>query len=527
MNVDVGSFTKISGPTTGNQDIVIPRDMTAAAAGTWAIIFWTAGSDQASGTWDAGYESCIGFTTGAVNSFSKSATSTDAVATASCSRESEAFCIDLVAIGGVEKQASFVSFPDSSHMRLNWVVNTNDALFNTIVINYMVLSGLTGAKVINWTSPATAIDKIVTGVGFSPDLVLSSIYNSSGDAQNTIGLMNKHGQQWANGFYGTNGNPSNTSRGQQTDATLYSVGYNDSNTVQTHFKSMDADGFTVNFSAVNPNESSSISLCLKGLSSKIGAFTAPVAPASQVIDTRQGFIPKGALFSGIGLFSTSAPAAGAVWSLGATDLTNHRAVALVDVDNVSPTQVKSVGYSDKDIIAGGNVTIVVGTSPRSVAITSNGAYAYIVTTNNVSVIRTSDNTVTATVAVGTGPRGLAITPDGAYAYVTNYNTNNVSVIRTSDNTIVATVSVGTGPYAVAITPDGSYAYVTNYTSNNVSVIRTSDNTSIYTLDAGSVSAASLTQTTINWTTKDAVAREYLYMLLGDAGVDTFPAKVDV
>jgi hypothetical protein len=37
-------------------------------------------------------------------------------------------------------------------------------------------------------------------------------------------------------------------------------------------------------------------------------------------------------------------------------------------------------------------------------------------------------TVTATVTVGSSPIGVAITPDGAYAYVTNYGSNNVSVI---------------------------------------------------------------------------------------------------
>jgi YVTN family beta-propeller protein len=72
--------------------------------------------------------------------------------------------------------------------------------------------------------------------------------------------------------------------------------------------------------------------------------------------------------------------------------------------------------------------------------------------DNVSVIRTSDNTVVATVAVGDNPLGVAVTPDGAFAYVTNAVSDNVSVIRTSDNTVVASVAVGDGPFGVAITP---------------------------------------------------------------------------
>jgi len=39
--------------------------------------------------------------------------------------------------------------------------------------------------------------------------------------------------------------------------------------------------------------------------------------------------------------------------------------------------------------------------------------------NSVSVIDAATNTVLGCVGVGTGPVGVAITPDGAYAYVTN------------------------------------------------------------------------------------------------------------
>ncbi len=72
--------------------------------------------------------------------------------------------------------------------------------------------------------------------------------------------------------------------------------------------------------------------------------------------------------------------------------------------------------------------------------------------NNVSVIRISDNTVVATVAVGLEPVDVAVTPDGAFAYVANTGSGNVSVIRTSDNTVVATVAVGIHPFGVAVTP---------------------------------------------------------------------------
>jgi YVTN family beta-propeller protein len=101
--------------------------------------------------------------------------------------------------------------------------------------------------------------------------------------------------------------------------------------------------------------------------------------------------------------------------------------------------------------------------------------------NTVSVIDTSTNTVVGRPIAGeNGLAGIAITPNGAYAYVTNSNyggSGSVSVIDTATNTIVGSpIPVGFFPYGIAITPNGAYAYVTNVNGNSVSVIDTSTNT---------------------------------------------------
>lgn len=49
---------------------------------------------------------------------------------------------------------------------------------------------------------------------------------------------------------------------------------------------------------------------------------------------------------------------------------------------------------------------------------------------------------------------------GTRAYVANANDNNVSVIDTATNTVTATVSVVGSLFDVAITPDGTKVYVT-------------------------------------------------------------------
>jgi YVTN family beta-propeller protein len=102
-------------------------------------------------------------------------------------------------------------------------------------------------------------------------------------------------------------------------------------------------------------------------------------------------------------------------------------------------------------------TIAVQTYPLAVAITPNGASAYVVNngqgSNSVSVINTATGNVVANVQVEFDPRGVAITPDGAFAYVSNRISNDVSVVSTASNTVVATVSgIALLPEGVAIKP---------------------------------------------------------------------------
>jgi YVTN family beta-propeller protein len=50
-----------------------------------------------------------------------------------------------------------------------------------------------------------------------------------------------------------------------------------------------------------------------------------------------------------------------------------------------------------------------------------------------------------------------VTPDGGTVYVAN-EFDNVSVIDTATNTVTATVPAGLLPFGVAVTPDGSKVY---------------------------------------------------------------------
>jgi YVTN family beta-propeller protein len=147
-----------------------------------------------------------------------------------------------------------------------------------------------------------------------------------------------------------------------------------------------------------------------------------------------------------------------------------------------PPSVSVIDTATYKVVA----TIPVGQYPAGVAITPNGAFAYVANfnSNSVSVIDTSTNTVAATVPVGINPLGVAVTPNGAFAYVTDYTSADISVISTSTNTVVATVAMGNPNWGVAITPNGTFAYVTNPRSNKVSVINTATNTVVATVTVG-------------------------------------------
>jgi YVTN family beta-propeller protein len=128
------------------------------------------------------------------------------------------------------------------------------------------------------------------------------------------------------------------------------------------------------------------------------------------------------------------------------------------------------------MIAASAVSCFLG-SAQSVA---QNAYIPNGLSNDVSVINTTSNTVTATIPVGLEPWGVAVSPDGSKVYITNENSNfvpgTVSVIDTATNMVTATIPVGQAPEGIAVTPDGRKVYVANISSNTVSVIDTATNT---------------------------------------------------
>jgi YVTN family beta-propeller protein len=75
------------------------------------------------------------------------------------------------------------------------------------------------------------------------------------------------------------------------------------------------------------------------------------------------------------------------------------------------------------------------------------------------------------ILVGGSPSGIAITPDGATAYVTSPDNNTVVPINLATGTPGKPIPAGDDPQAIAINPQGTAAYVVNMNGGNVTVLR--------------------------------------------------------
>ncbi len=118
--------------------------------------------------------------------------------------------------------------------------------------------------------------------------------------------------------------------------------------------------------------------------------------------------------------------------------------------------------------------IPVGSSPRTIGIAPDGATAYVANlgSNTVTPIDLATRTADAPIAVGSGPHGIAIAPDGSHVYVANIFSGTVSVIDTATGTVVATIPGLSDPYTIAIAPSGATVYVTSLNGNDVTPIDT-------------------------------------------------------
>lgn len=355
----VGSFA--SSGTTGEQGI------TGIGFTPKAIIFWTSGSAAASGTWAAHVVQGIGFTSGPAESYAVGGGSVDNFMTSDTDRRIAAKAITLTnASGVVSKEADLSSF-DASGFTLNWT--TGSAIQRVVCFLAIGGSGVQ-AKAVNWTSPSATGNTSVTGVGFAPDVALHAataqmtVPQSNSHMLIGLGVMDAAGGQWCNAVQSEdNAAAANSNRYQRTDKCVALVNSVAAVVEQAEFVSMDASGFTLNFTTAQTNLYQYISLCLSGVSAKAGAFnkTTSAAPVSQAV-TGVGFEPSAVLLSTFNTTARTTVDANAAWAMGATDGTRERSTAQYDSNTADPTQADSVFFNDKllTVVQNGPATNSIG-----------------------------------------------------------------------------------------------------------------------------------------------------------------------
>jgi hypothetical protein len=349
----VGSFNK-SG-STGSQNIAhglgqIPK----------ALILWTIGKTNESQS--SGFYYGIGISDSSA-SYAIATTARDGVSPAWGIRRIASKAMLMISSSGTSATvAAEANLPgwNATNFTLDWT--TNDG--QPSVLHYVVIGGpQVTAKVVTWLAPIAPGSKTVSGIGFTPEAVLHFYpgwgYDEAPGSNVTnavigLGAMDKTGAQWAIQAGSVHSeSPTIASRAQRTDSALYS--YTDTGpavTKDAKFVSMNADGFTVNFTTANSAASHIYSLALGGLKASVGAFnkTTGTAPASQSVTS--GFQPGALLLAS---FQTTAQTSGTSVStgsfgLGAGDGTNEASSAVVADDNVATASVEGIDKASKVFI---------------------------------------------------------------------------------------------------------------------------------------------------------------------------------
>ena len=97
--------------------------------------------------------------------------------------------------------------------------------------------------------------------------------------------------------------------------------------------------------------------------------------------------------------------------------------------------------------------LTVGTRPRGIAFTPDGAKAYVACerADTVYVIDARQHKILRTIKAGLRSNGLTMHPDGKRLYLSNGGDHNVMVIDTVKDEVTATIPVGQRPWNMGIT----------------------------------------------------------------------------
>lgn len=246
---------------------------------------------------------------------------------------------------------------NSDGWTVNWV-NVDDGL---VLVHYLVVGGddITNTWCGTILTPTTTGSVGYTDPGFQPDLLVmatlgeaNTVPGSFTQGRLAIGAAASPSQQQSLTVHDSDSIP--TQVASIMAPSILDVENLGSTKFLANLVSMDATGWTLNWSATQATQTPVFVLAVKGGKYYVGQDTQKTSTGTQP-KTGFGFSPKGLFFMGIDRTSSGTKSVTlSKLSVGATDGTNQAAVWGESADNVSTTDCNSYAATDGVIVHASN-----------------------------------------------------------------------------------------------------------------------------------------------------------------------------
>lgn len=321
----IGSFTENA--TTGNHAV------TGVGFQPKAVFFWSADFN------DEEIRGNVRFSLGAGISsserFALAIYSDNNAATSDTSRAlSTHVYVRVDGTNAIVSSTDLVSM-DTDGFTLNRDVDdTNDRL-----CSFLALGGdsLTNSKIVTFASPTSTGTQAITGVGFEPDLVVIVGMNSATEPPNaaaaatfSIGAATASTQGATGGFSNDAQAAASASHSHLTTTVVSVPGAG-----QASLDSMDADGFTLDWTAVSASGRHYYAICLRGGSYTVGEISQRTTDGETIVSL--GHRPAAVWFQSANDVTNSSNAEDLSLSLGMTDGVRQHTVWEGDNHGSDPT----------------------------------------------------------------------------------------------------------------------------------------------------------------------------------------------
>lgn len=382
------------------------------------------------------------------------------------------------------------------------------------------------ARVDTFAASGSTGNQAITSPGFQPDLLLM-FGNRRSTTGNAHALMNLGAAKSATERFACSwmsednqSVASDSERNIKTDEVISAVGSVGGIVAEADLASMDASGFTINWS--NADSLTYNFLTLAGIERAVGTFTLTTGTGNQTVNGL-GFTPKAVIFFSACRDTTTGAQADGMLMVGFSDGTNDHCVAVQSEDNQGSNDSDKVAVSDACIIgltiagavdfeasmssfASGEFTINKSNGPAS-----NTTIGYIALGGDITALVGDETSPTTTGNKTTTTTGV----DPVVALFISAAQSTGFGAPSAGATISIGMSDGTRHFCVTDTDENSVG-VSNTTSQRESHPIVLYNSVGGLLDRGQFSSFGTEEFVLNWTTVGGTARHFGYLVLGDA-----------